>query len=90
MPRAATARNKMHRKRLQRAGLLSLVLALLASLGCQHFWPKNFGPPPPITVPVSNPAHVGAVDPTFLWQQIVDTVDDYFRIARPGGYFAIR
>lgn len=49
--------------------------------GCHHFWPLNAGPPPPITVPASNPAHVGNVDPTFLWQQVVDTVDDHFRIA---------
>ena len=60
---------------------IALMLALLVSIGCHHFWPKNFGPPPPVTVPVSNPAHVGAVDPTFMWQQIVDTVDDYFRVA---------
>ncbi len=59
----------------------SVGFVLVASIGCHHFWPSNFGPPPPVTVPVSNPAHVGSVDPTFLWQQIVDTVDDYFRIA---------
>lgn len=59
----------------------ALMLALLISIGCHHFWPQNLGPPPPVTVPVSNPAHVGAIDPTFLWQQIVDSVDDYFRIA---------
>lgn len=81
MLRTAITPNSLHRKRLLRVGVSSLVVAVCASIGCQHFWPKNFGPPPPITVPVSNPAHVGAVDPTFLWQQIVDTVDDYFRIA---------
>ncbi len=53
----------------------------IAIAGCHHFWPAKAGPPPPITVPVSNPAHVGNVDPTFLWQQVVDTVDDHFRIA---------
>ena len=37
-------------------------------------------PPPPIEVPVSNPANVGPVDPDFLWRMIVDTVDDHFRI----------
>lgn len=60
---------------------LGAMWVLLVSMGCQQFLPNNFGPPAPVTVPVSNPAHVGAVDPTFLWQQIVDTVDDYFRIA---------
>lgn len=37
-------------------------------------------PPPPIEMPVSNPAHVGAVDADFMWRQIVDAVDDHFRI----------
>ncbi len=37
-------------------------------------------PPPPIELPVSNPAHIGNVDPDFLWRQLVDTVDDHFRI----------
>lgn len=54
---------------------------LLLSVGCHHFGLGRPGPPRPITVPVSNPAHVGQVDPTFLWQQVVDAVDDYFRIA---------
>ncbi len=53
---------------------------LVVSAGCHHFLPR-IGPPPVVTVPVSNPAHVGLADPTFLWQQVVDTVDDYFRIA---------
>ncbi|MDX1929865.1 MAG: hypothetical protein SFV81_25280 [Pirellulaceae bacterium] len=79
MPPATTFKLNQHWKQLLLA--CSLVLSVVASIGCHHFWPKNFGPPPPVTVPVSNPAHVGAVDPTFLWQQIVDTVDDYFRIA---------
>lgn len=39
-----------------------------------------FAPPPPVELPVANPAHVGAVDPDFLWRQVVDAVDDYFRI----------
>lgn len=36
--------------------------------------------PPAVEVPVANPARIGAVDPDFLWRQIVDAVDDYFRI----------
>jgi hypothetical protein len=56
-------------------------LTTLALSGCHHFWPSQAGPPPPITVAASNPAHIGNVDPTFLWQQVVDAVDDYFRIA---------
>jgi hypothetical protein len=58
----------------------ALLIIALSTLGCHHFLPK-IGPPPVVTVPVSNPAHIGNVDPTFLWQQVVDTVDDHFRIA---------
>jgi hypothetical protein len=79
MPPATTSKLNQHWKGLLLA--CGLVLLVVAANGCHHFGPNNFGPPPPVTVPVSNPAHVGAVDPTFLWQQIVDTVDDYFRIA---------
>ena len=79
MSPAITSKLNQHWKQLLL--VCSLTLPVIASLGCHHFWPNNLGPPPPVTVPVSNPAHVGAVDPTFLWQQIVDTVDDHFRIA---------
>lgn len=37
-------------------------------------------PPPPVEIPVANPSHIPATDATFLWNQIVDSVDDYFRI----------
>jgi hypothetical protein len=37
-------------------------------------------PPPPVEVPVSNPSRIGPIDPEFLWFQIVDSVDDYFKI----------
>ncbi|QDV22409.1 hypothetical protein [Aureliella helgolandensis] len=55
-------------------------------MGCRQwaYGPEGMGlgpgPPAPIEVPVANPAHVGNVDPDFLWRQIVDTVDDHFRI----------
>ncbi|MCR9295834.1 MAG: hypothetical protein NXI32_24210 [bacterium] len=62
-------------------------LLMLCCAGCHHWnWPAvglppmNLGPPPPIEVPVSNPANVGEVDPDFLWRMVVDTVDDHFRI----------
>lgn len=35
---------------------------------------------PTVEVPVPNPARVGPIDPEFLWLQVVDAVDDYFRI----------
>jgi hypothetical protein len=61
----------------------------LLAAGCQHWGVEKFdksldrvlSAPPPIELPVSNPAHVGPIDPDFLWRQIVDAVDDYFRIA---------
>ncbi len=67
-----------------------LCLQLLLASGC-HRLPsaaqngldkgiEMLSPPPPIEVSVSNPAHVGTVDPDFLWRQIVDAVDDHFRI----------
>ena len=74
-------RARADRSQIARLLQASVMLVLVISIGCHHFWPNNFGPPPPVVVPVSNPSHVGAVDPTFLWQQIVDTVDDFFRIA---------
>ncbi|MCA9193438.1 MAG: hypothetical protein KDB03_16815 [Planctomycetales bacterium] len=35
---------------------------------------------PPIPVALPNPARVSYVEPDFLWRQVVDAVDDYFRI----------
>lgn len=66
--------------------LLTLVLAQVVVGGCHRFSRDSldfqFAPeaPPPIEVPVSNPAHIGNVDPEFLWRMIVDAVDDHFRI----------
>lgn len=54
---------------------------LFGLIGCGHFFGKGqLNPLAPIPVPVSNPAHVGQVDPSFLWEQVVDAVDDDFRI----------
>lgn len=36
--------------------------------------------PPPVEIPVSNPTQIPLVDPDFLWNQVVDAVDDHFRI----------
>ena len=61
-------------------------LLVASLLGCHRFSRDSLdfqfapAPPPPIEVPVSNPAHVGNVDPEFLWRMIVDAVDDHFRI----------
>lgn len=45
---------------------------------CQEVAPAWFVPT--VEVPVSNPARVGIMDPEFLWLQVVDSVDDYFRV----------
>ncbi len=47
------------------------------SLPDMRFGPANVMP---VEVPVANPSHIPATDPEFLWNQIVDSVDDYFRI----------
>lgn len=75
----------MHGSKLQRCWflLISIACGMPLGVGCGHFFhlPPMMAPPPPVEVPVSNPAQIGPVDPEFLWQQVVDTVDDYFRIA---------
>ncbi len=59
----------------------------LVLVGCRHWHippmplPPVFSPPPPIEVSLSNPAQIGPIAPDFLWQQIVDAIDDYFRIS---------
>ncbi len=70
---------------------MCLPLALCLPISGCHRWqgglekglnllPAPLAPPPPIELPVANPAHIGDVDPDFLWRQIVDAVDDHFRI----------
>ncbi len=73
-------------------GMLGLAIAVAtATGGCQRWHGAGLHdgfesgldlltPPPPIEMPVSNPAHIGAVDADFLWRQVVDAVDDHFRI----------
>lgn len=64
------------------------LIPFLACMGCQRWAIDRFdaglgtmlAPPPAIELPVSNPAHIGAVDSDFLWRQIVDAVDDFFHI----------
>ncbi len=72
----------------QRTGWVACLLALIAA-GCHRLpferlpWanlPRAPSVTPAVPVPVSNPSHIPATDPDFLWNQIVDSVDDYFRI----------
>ena len=65
--------------RLRRIGAVwALAVAILG--GCQTWQatPGLPGAPPPL----QNPLLVPAVDREFLWSQLVDTVDDYFKIQR--------
>lgn len=65
-------------KRIRTCIAWAAVTAALA--GCQswHTLPGTPGGPPPL----QNPLFVPLVDREFLWSQVVDTVDDYFRIQR--------
>lgn len=68
--------------RLWNSQKLIWLLALLCA-GC--FSPAKTNPPgamPTIMAPPPNPILVPDQDPAFLWNQIVDTVDDYFRIEK--------
>lgn len=61
--------------------ILIVLAALLPLGGCHHFNHALpfFGSAPPA---LENPVFVPAGDPEFIWNQVVDTVDDYFKIAR--------
>ena len=67
-----------------RAWRLSIgMLCALAASGCQAWNPPTyvppelaFGPPPP----QANPVLVQTLDRDFVWEQVADVVDDYFKI----------
>lgn len=80
----------MHRDRANIAPLrpamrlCALVAFAMALCGCQAWQPARYnppefgiGPPPP---PQTNPLLVTSMDSEFVWDQVVDVVDDYFRI----------
>lgn len=56
------------------------VACVVAALGCRRLPPLPLPPsaPMPIEVPVNNPSHVPNMDPQYLWEQVADSVDDYF------------
>lgn len=65
---------------MNRRGLLVSACAWMATaVGCHHFFPATRRPPQ-IEVPLQNPFQVGPADPALVWSQVVDAVDDYFRI----------
>lgn len=65
--------------------LSMLALLLAATTGCSalHHAPnlsqRRHGPPPP---PLENPLTVPPINEDYLWNQLVDSVDDYFKIER--------
>lgn len=68
------------------ATYLAATCMALSALGCQQFqkvcydaMPGMFAPQI-VEVPVSNPSRIGPMDSEFLWLQVVDAVDDHFRI----------
>ena len=67
------------RRSMIRLALAAGMTCLLTSSGCHHLFPGTAGPPQ-VEVPISNPFQVGMADPNLVWQQVVDAVDDYFRI----------
>lgn len=60
--------------------LAILCCALLAGLGCGRLAYRLSTPVPQTVVP--NPIDLPPVADDFLWMQVVDVVDDYFRIQR--------
>jgi hypothetical protein len=63
---------------------VALLPMLVAAAGCIHrLLPAHVFPwhGPLAAAPVANPVHVRATDREFVWLQVVDTVDDYFKIA---------
>ena len=60
--------------------LLVLFSGTIASIGCGRLLYRFSSPVPPTVIP--NPAMMPPNDPQFVWSQVVDTVDDYFRIVR--------
>jgi hypothetical protein len=67
---------------LRRRPFLSVLLlaGLCATGGCGRLLYRFSSPVPPTIVP--NPALLPPNDPGFVWSQVVDTVDDYFRVVR--------
>ena len=57
-----------------------IVLAIAAGCGLHQGWHQQHGAP---QAPLAqNPMYVPLSDREFLWNQLVDTIDDYFRIQR--------
>jgi hypothetical protein len=67
--------------RIAATSLLVCTCAALACAGCAH-WGWHSSAARESGTPIPNPLHVAPMDHEYLWQLVVDTVDDYFKIAR--------
>jgi hypothetical protein len=61
-------------------GALVLVILIPTFVGCGLFSYRLAGKQPEVFIP--NPVQLPPASDKFVWQQVVDAVDDYFRIAR--------
>ena len=62
-----------------------MALCALMVVGCGAFQPATYIPPEGSfggAPPMANPALVPLTDRDFVWEQVVDVVDDYFRIQK--------
>jgi hypothetical protein len=68
------------------ARLLRVAACALALAGCHAWHPPSYNPPEmvfgPLPPPQGNPVVVTVMDRDFVWDQVVDVVDDYFRVQR--------
>ena len=65
---------------LNRLMVFGFALLLVCGTGCGKLLYRFTDPSPPVFVP--NPLDLPAGKDQFVWSQVVDTIDDYFRIAR--------
>jgi hypothetical protein len=72
--------NALHRHRTANVWTLALCLGVLVMGGCGRLLYRFSAAEPAVFAP--NPALLPPADPDFVWAQVIDTVDDYFRIAR--------
>ncbi len=63
---------------------VNILLSLLVTLGGCHWQPLDVAtvPLPATPVAAENPMFLPITDREFLWNHVVDTVDDYFKISR--------
>jgi hypothetical protein len=78
------AANGQRMKPIERCWISVLLIAPLAAAGCRlHDGPFGLGSAnAPQAALAQNPMYVPLSDREFLWNQLVDTVDDYFDIER--------